>query len=713
MLCFIAVVRGGNWPNALNSCRAIGCAFGRLAGEDSRPGLRRARVDAGTVQFISASTSVNENAGSLALTVARAGEGFGPASVKYATQNGTAIAGPDYTAASGELIWAAGDTGVKTITLPISGDALVEGDETFAVRLSNPSGATLGSPSSASVTIADNDRDYSGHFGLVGYLPYYRMDGINSSIGSNCTDIIFAFIWPASDGALDLSCLTSGRIAALQAFKNSGARILVSAGGAGLSSNFGLVTADAAARAAFIQRLLNLCRSLDLDGIDFDWEFPADAAEEHNYAVLLYETRQAFQAYGFLVTVALNADLQIDYQAMQAAGYSMVDRVHLMSYARANSLGYHSTYAQSATDVERLLCVAGVPNQKLYLGVPFYGRYISNQDIYRTYAQIAGECHNPADNVDLVTYPGIGDIYFNGVGTIKQKTRHAIGKQLGGIMIWELGQDTAGMTLLNAIKDAVTNNPQTPLPDIKANDLDANIAISRGTPVKISVNMDAGNYAGTPADWWVVALAGSSWYYLNSSLQWTPFDGKLSNCRPLYQGALFNLPVTDLLNTTALPAGLYTFWFAVDSPMDGILNADGPILADSMNVAVLAAPPVPCVKANGATGEITVNYPETATITVEMNAQAYAGTPADWWILLRAGSSWYYLDSSMQWIPDDNMLHWQPVCRGALGNLPATPVLTGSLPRGTYDLYFAVDFPMDGLLNVEQIWSASVKVNVQ
>ena len=87
------------------------------------------------------------------------------------------------------------------------------------------------------------------------------------------------------------------------------------------------------------------------------------------------------------------------------------------------------------------------------------------------------------------------------------------------------------------------------------------------------------------ADWWVVALANSSWYYLNSSFQWTPFDGNPLNCHPVYQGGLFNLSATEVLSYTGLPAGSYTFWFAVDQ-MDGILNVNGPILYDSVNVTV-------------------------------------------------------------------------------------------------------------------------------
>ena len=66
--------------------------------------------------------------------------------VDYATSDGSATAGEDYTATSGTLSFAAGETG-KTITVPIGDDIVNESDETFTVTLSNASGAVLGTAS--------------------------------------------------------------------------------------------------------------------------------------------------------------------------------------------------------------------------------------------------------------------------------------------------------------------------------------------------------------------------------------------------------------------------------------------------------------------------------------------------------------------------------------------------------------------------------------
>ena len=75
--------------------------------------------------------------------------------MNYATSDGTATAGSDYTAASGALTFAAGDT-EKTVSVPVLDDAHDEGSETLTLTLSNPSGAYL-ADGSATGTINNTD----------------------------------------------------------------------------------------------------------------------------------------------------------------------------------------------------------------------------------------------------------------------------------------------------------------------------------------------------------------------------------------------------------------------------------------------------------------------------------------------------------------------------------------------------------------------------
>jgi glucose/arabinose dehydrogenase len=110
-----------------------------------------------TVQFAAAAYTVAENRGSVTLMVTRTGSAASPATVEYATSDGTATAGSDYTARVGTLAFGPGET-TKPLVVPIADDCLAEGSETFTVTLSAPSpGLALGTPAVAQVTITDND----------------------------------------------------------------------------------------------------------------------------------------------------------------------------------------------------------------------------------------------------------------------------------------------------------------------------------------------------------------------------------------------------------------------------------------------------------------------------------------------------------------------------------------------------------------------------
>ncbi len=111
----------------------------------------------GTVQFTSTSFSIAEALPQATVSVSRTGGSQGAASVDYDTSNGTAIAGQDYTAVGGTLNWANGDAADKSFNIPILDDLDSEAAETLSIALSQPSGATLGSPAAATLTIFDNE----------------------------------------------------------------------------------------------------------------------------------------------------------------------------------------------------------------------------------------------------------------------------------------------------------------------------------------------------------------------------------------------------------------------------------------------------------------------------------------------------------------------------------------------------------------------------
>src|SRR5207244_1213522 len=113
--------------------------------------------------------TVSESAATATITVTRTGGNASGVSVRYATTGGTPLAGLEYTAVSGTLTFAADETR-KSFVVPLQDDTLAEGDQTVALSLSGPGGgATLGTPSTAALTIGEADVAGSVQFSATIY----------------------------------------------------------------------------------------------------------------------------------------------------------------------------------------------------------------------------------------------------------------------------------------------------------------------------------------------------------------------------------------------------------------------------------------------------------------------------------------------------------------------------------------------------------------
>jgi hypothetical protein len=124
-----------------------------------------------SLQFSTASYTVSESKTSLMVTVTRSGSTAGTVGVSYASADGTATAGQDYTAVSGTLSFGP-NVKTRTFTVPLLADSFVDpaGNETILLRLSSPTGgAGLGEPSTATVTITENDVAGALYFSKAAY----------------------------------------------------------------------------------------------------------------------------------------------------------------------------------------------------------------------------------------------------------------------------------------------------------------------------------------------------------------------------------------------------------------------------------------------------------------------------------------------------------------------------------------------------------------
>jgi parallel beta-helix repeat protein len=126
-----------------------------LVGNTSEFSAGNSTGAAGNVQFSVSSIQVIEDVGLATITVLRKGGSTGSLTVDYATEDGTAIGGQDYTSTSGTLSFSGGETS-KSFQIPILDDATTELDETFKVVLRNASSLeSVGAPGVLVVTIQD------------------------------------------------------------------------------------------------------------------------------------------------------------------------------------------------------------------------------------------------------------------------------------------------------------------------------------------------------------------------------------------------------------------------------------------------------------------------------------------------------------------------------------------------------------------------------
>ena len=147
------------FPMALPAGRVITSTATSPTGNTSEFSAADATGATGSLQFGFLSFAVLEDIGQMTVTVQRVGGSNGALSVEYATVDGTAVAGQDYTATTGTLNFANGETS-KTFQIPIADDGTTEPDEKFTVLLRNPSTLeALGTPSSMQVTIQDKSTE--------------------------------------------------------------------------------------------------------------------------------------------------------------------------------------------------------------------------------------------------------------------------------------------------------------------------------------------------------------------------------------------------------------------------------------------------------------------------------------------------------------------------------------------------------------------------
>ena len=307
-------------------------------------------------------------------------------------------------------------------------------------------------------------------FRVVAYYPSWRPSSHLDKVDyDTVTHVIYAFAIPTAEGGLMPLENPETAKKLIDSAHAAGAKVLLAVGGwsygdVTLESTFVSATSTAARRTAFADAILEMCDRYGFDGVDIDWEYPRLAGNTYKqYESLMLDLADRLHRKGKLLTTAVmggtspqgviyaNADAYTD-KVLQA-----VDWINVMAYDGDNG-SHHSTYEYAVYASSYWRDKRGLDQEKVVLGVPFYARPGGI-----SYAVLAAS-HPSAALGDSLRHKGT-QVWYNGPATITAKTEYAL-EQLGGVMIWEITQDTTdpSISLLGAIAAAILE--QYPFRDV-------------------------------------------------------------------------------------------------------------------------------------------------------------------------------------------------------------------------------------------------------
>jgi chitinase len=270
----------------------------------------------------------------------------------------------------------------------------------------------------------------------------------NIDLGS-ITDLNLAFVNPDADGHFPVS---NDLFNVVQSAHNKNVKIYMSIGGGDAPAYYSSLLSGTN-RAALVESVTTLVTTYNFDGVDVDLE--GDLIDV-NYAAFINELSASLKANSKLLSAALatwNSD-QIADTTLQR-----FDFINIMSYDATgpwdpSNPGQHSPLTMAKDDFNYFHTTRNIPAEKLFIGLPFYGYgFGTNAPESLTYNQILQQ-YPGSENQDEVDVPGGGKIYYNGRVTIHDKVAFALENHAGGVMIWELHQDTHdSRSLLKVIND--------------------------------------------------------------------------------------------------------------------------------------------------------------------------------------------------------------------------------------------------------------------
>lgn len=287
-------------------------------------------------------------------------------------------------------------------------------------------------------------------FKIVAYCSDIFKDPIDTNVPyDKLTHVIYAFLIPKEDATLEKPADPAEIKIMVQKAHEQNKKAMIALGGWSyknipLQPVFEKISSDEKLRAKFIANVIEFLKEYNLDGLDLDWEHPVLGKTEKNYEDFVLDLSKSLKKENKLFSAALNgawsdtkgpdASLAVSEKALKE-----FDWINIMAYDMNNE--DHSPYWFAETSIQYWKN-RGVKENKIVLGVPFYAR-----PSFKQYRDIVFENK-------LNAYKDFNGVdYYNGISTIKEKTRLAY-KEAGGIMIFDVNEDTKDdLSLTKAIKD--------------------------------------------------------------------------------------------------------------------------------------------------------------------------------------------------------------------------------------------------------------------
>ncbi|MNX73640.1 Chitinase B precursor [compost metagenome] len=284
---------------------------------------------------------------------------------------------------------------------------------------------------------------------VVGYLSSENFSKMNSIQFCKLTHLNIAFANPDKNGNI----IFNGDIDAVAKYaKSVNPNIIISISLAGgvlseeQTTNWSLLIDKPENRPNLILNIIKFVELHHLEGVDVDLEWDAVTT---GYSGFVIDLRKILSEHKKLMTAALPNNSRFDN--INSAALNAFDFINIMSYDSTgpwtpDNPGQHSSFNNAQDGINFWHKLHNIPSEKLTLGVPFYGYNF-------TYANVTSGSFSQIVEVEIqfADQDEIGKIYYNGRQTIAQKVQFA-SENTGGIMIWEVAQDSFGeYSLLDVI----------------------------------------------------------------------------------------------------------------------------------------------------------------------------------------------------------------------------------------------------------------------